>query len=356
MKRVKLAIDFGSANMKSIGMINGTEKRILIKSLANIDGMNDKFIVEFNNRKINFGVGVSLVKREKMEREFVIESVFLNVYEIYGEIDNEFEVDLAIGLPIIQYKSNSRIKYEEELRNKYLNKKLTANVDGQDITIKIKFLKIYSEGYSGYVALYDEFQKDIPFLLVDIGYKTTDVIAISKNKTTNKLMIEDYESINKGMLEIFTAIQNKFYDDTGMNYPPETIENAIIDNRQLKTYDSDGVKIAETRQWLKYGSKVLTDIFNSIEIKFPDMKTRNIYLIGGGVEFIQRILNQISKDDKQKTLDVEVLINTEQSMYANAIGYYMQLDRDTITVVESEDVIVNESKLKTKTAVAITEE
>lgn len=351
MKKVKLAIDFGSANMKSIGMIDGLEKRMLIKSQARLDGMNDKFVVEYKDKKIDFGVGTSLVKREKTEREFVIESVFLNIYEIYGNLDKDFEVDLAIGLPITQYKSNGRIKYEEELKNMYLNKKLYAKVDGKDIGITIKFLKIYSEGYSGYVALYDEFQKDTPFLLVDIGYKTTDVIAVGKNKITNKLMIEDYESINKGMLEIFTAIQNRFYDDTGMNYPPETIENAIIDNRQLKTYDSDGVKMVETRQWLKYGNNVLTDIFNTIEIKFPDMKTRNIYLIGGGVEFIQKILNQIAKEDKHKTLDVDVLINTEQSMYANAIGYYMQLERDTITIIESEDVFVSDSKLKHKVAV-----
>lgn len=351
MKKVKLAIDFGSANMKSIGMINGIEKRLLIKSLASIDGMNDKYVVNFNNRKINFGVGASLVKREKTEREFVIESVFLNVYEIYGELDDEFEIDLAIGLPITQYKSNGRVKYENELRELYLNKKLTAKVDNKDITITIKFLKIYSEGYSGYVALYDEFQKDIPFLLVDVGYKTTDVIAIGKNKTIDKLMIEDYESINKGMLEIFTAIQSRFYDDTGMNYPSETIESAIIDNRQLKTYSDDGVKLVDTRQWLKYGNNILTDIFNTIEIKFPDMKTRNIYLIGGGVEFIQRILNQISKEDKHKTLDVEILVNTEQSMYANVIGYYMQLERDAITVIESEDVFISDKKLKNKIAV-----
>ena len=36
MKRVKLAIDFGSGNMKILGIVDGKEKRMLIKSLAKI--------------------------------------------------------------------------------------------------------------------------------------------------------------------------------------------------------------------------------------------------------------------------------------------------------------------------------
>ena len=55
------------------------------------------------------------------------------------------------------------------------------------------------------------------------------------------------------------------------------------------------------------------------------MKTRNIYLIGGGVEIINRILQQTNK---YKDLEVEILINKELSMFANVIGYYMQLERD----------------------------
>ncbi|MDD2409965.1 MAG: hypothetical protein PHD03_04545, partial [Bacilli bacterium] len=165
--KIKLAIDFGSANIKMLGSVNGTEKRCIIKSLANTKGLDDNNCVELYDRKVTFGSGYSLVKKDKTERDYVIETVFLATSKIYSEIGNEFEVELAIGLPLSIYKTESRLDYEEKLKSLYLNKKLSGKVDGEDLTLTIKFLKIYAEGYSGFLALYEEVSKDIPFLIVD---------------------------------------------------------------------------------------------------------------------------------------------------------------------------------------------
>ena len=312
--------------------------------------MNDDFLVEYNGNKINFGVGQSLVQNEKREREYFIESVLLSVYKIYGESDKNFEVELAIGLPIKQYKANGRIEYEKKLKDEFLDKKITAKVEKHDITMTIKFLKIYSEGFSGYVALYNEFQKNKPFLLIDVGYKTTDVMSININN--DKLMIDNYESIDKGMFEIFEDVQKGFYNSTDENYPPETIENAIITNDTLTVYKPSRHEV-HAMDYLQYGKEALKDIFNMIQIKFPDMRTRNLYLIGGGVEYIQKLLQFLYKDNKFKDLDTKILVNKEQSMYANVIGYYMQLEMDIMKIVESDDVFVSDKKLK---GVALAEE
>ena len=351
--KVKLAIDFGSANIKMLGMVEGFEKRCISKSLATTKGIDENNCVELFDRKIYFGSGYSLVKKDKTERDYVIESVFFATDKIYGELDNEFEVDLAIGLPLSQYKIAGRIEYENKLKDLYLNKQLNGKVNGKHISIKINFLKIYAEGYSGFIALYDEVKKDMPFLIVDVGYKTTDVLGIGKEIASDNLVIQDYTSINEGMSEVFEDIKDKFFNDNKIEYDAETIEYAILTNQLLKVNNEE----VDPKQWLKYGSEVVTDVFNTIETKlFPDMKTRNIYLIGGGVDLIYKILQQMDKHNKYKDLDVEILINKEQSMFANVVGYYMQLEKDLnkMKYIISEDRLNNLNKKKK--SIAITEE
>jgi len=356
--KIKLAIDFGSANIKMLGNVNGVEKRGIVKSLANTKGLEDtNNCVELYDRKVTFGSGYSLVKKDKTERDYVIETVFLATSKIYSKIGNEFEVELAIGLPLSIYKTESRLDYEEKLKNLYLNKKLSGKVNGEDLTLTIKFLKIYAEGYSGFLALYEEVSKDIPFLIVDIGYKTTDVLGIGREIASDNLIIQNYSSINKGMSEIFEDVKDHFFNDNKIEYDAQTIEYAVLTNQYLKIPTEEGNKNIDPKQWLKCGSEVVTDIFNDIETKlFPDMRTRNIYLIGGGVEIINRILQQTNK---YKDLEVEILINKELSMFANVTGYYMQLERDLnrIQIIESNEAFVSDKKLdKSKKSVAITNE
>jgi hypothetical protein len=343
MKRVKLAIDFGSANMKMFGMINGQERKRIVRSLATNDGIQEYRVVNTNGKKVYFGVGEPLVVPDKTRREYILESIFLATNEIYGELNEaEFEVELGIGLPILQFKSNKRKSYEEELQRDYVNEVFSATVDGKPYTIKIKFLKIYAEGFSGFLTFADELPTDKPILLIDIGYKTTEAIGIRKDLNGKKLIIDNYGSIDTGMLEVFNTIRKQFINKTGMMYKLETIENAMIANETLTVNNED----VDARKFLVDGVPVIKNILNSIETEyFPDMKNRKIFLIGGGIEFIYSLLKFIGKEDDYRKLDINMSNDIEKSMFANVLGYYMQLMKDTITIVESEEVFVSDKKL-----------
>lgn len=309
-----LALDLGSKNMKISGLIDETIQHKLIKSMATPNSIGENRVVEVNGRKIYFGAGSPLVKRDKTEREYILESIMLAAYEIYGHLAKEFEIGLGIGLPLNQFRSSAKDEYKQKLKELYLSQKITGKVNGYDISVKIKFIEIYAEGYSSFASLYNFFDKDIQFLIVDIGYKTTEVIGVS---IEDELIIDGHESINKGMLEIMNSIKDGFYNDNKIEYPVETIDNALINNLPLK------VGFKKIKPKLEYGTGVVTEIFNKIETDFfPDMRARNIYLIGGGANLVYDIIK-----DK---LDVNILEDKEQSMFANADGYLYQLIRDTL--------------------------
>lgn len=131
MKKIKLAIDFGSANMKMAGEINGYICKELIKSQADTTSVSNPNAFELNNKNVYFGSGEPLVKQNKTHRKYIIESVLFATNAIYGHLDNKFEVQLGIGLPLRQFMSPEKDDYKEELEDLYLNKIISGKVNGK---------------------------------------------------------------------------------------------------------------------------------------------------------------------------------------------------------------------------------
>lgn len=357
--KVKLAIDFGQANMKMMGITNNQMIKKIIPSKATTEILQDKNVVEYDNKKICLGTGEFLVTPDKSDRLYILESIFLATELIYGQLNDNFEVELAIGLPLTQFDSVNKNIYEDKLNKQFKNQSFTAKVNNKELTIKIKLIKVYAEGYSGFVGLIDTIDTESPIAIVDIGYKTTDVVGISKD-INGDLVIDHYDSIFTGMRDVFLAIRKAFYNSTGAYYDLKIIEDAIIKNESIP-YNSDRGRIsANIYDYLNDGQSVVSNIFNFIETDIlTDLKARSLYLIGGGVEIVNAILNTINNKDKKKTIQSENLNLTENAennipMFANVKGYLDQLILDTMEIVESEEVFKSDKKLQ-KT-VAVTEE
>lgn len=82
MTSVKLATDFGSSNMNILGYYEGIERKSIIKSLSSTDSLDENYVVTYDNNTIHFGVGDPLVKVNKIERDYVIESILLATVEV----------------------------------------------------------------------------------------------------------------------------------------------------------------------------------------------------------------------------------------------------------------------------------
>lgn len=322
-----IALDLGSSSIKICGEVNGKSVFKRIVSKVSFNSTDDNFVVERNGRTLHFGVGSSLVRQDKTEREYVEEQILLAVNQIYGESVGVTKIRLAIGLPLDLYKSEpKREKFESDMRAIQANK-LIGTVNGALMTIQLEKVIVCAEGYSGYLALAHRVETQLPFIIIDMGYRTTDVLGITPNG--EEMVIDDNTTINTGMREIFGDIQKQFLNDTGKNFPVDIIENAIIKDLEIKVQEGQEFKRVKIKDWVHYGSRTLKPILTELELTFPDIFSRDIYLVGGGATIVDSIAKSITADKEDKMMLETILVSSQEDLtFCNSAGYFMQLKED----------------------------
>lgn len=306
---MKLAVDLGASNIKVVGMINNEIQYHTIKSCATTDSTDNNLIVEFNNRTVYFGVGEPLIKQDKTEREYIEETFLLAAFLVYHQ--NHMEVDIGIGLPLNIYKSSKKDDYQAKM-DELVGTTLKGVVNGVPIVMGIRSITILAEGYSAFIAVMPDI-KVSPALIVDHGYRTTDILAIAKD-FEDKWVIEDYLTIDRGLYEVYMDIAKQFVDVNKIVLTPEQIEYRIEKSPLIPVRGSK----VDIREYIKFGNKVAEYIYNKIELKVSDIYTRDIYLLGGGASIMTIIL-------KEKLGDRVVVMDKTKQMYANAVGYFLQI-------------------------------
>lgn len=279
---MKLAIDIGNRNIK----IYDGKKTAIIKSMATEKGMNTKNIVELDGKKIWFGIGNSLVAQDKTARKHLKETILLSAYKMFGPKANEIE--LRVGLPLNRYKAQ-KDSFKKELMG-YGN--IKGKVDGEEMNITIKEVEVLAEGHAALYKIVEDITI-LPAALLDVGYKTTDVLLLSYD-TDGELQIDSYMTVNMGLKEIYEAIAMDNLTNIGFLYKAEDIES------RLKELD------------LKAANMVINEIYNEIESTCYDISKRHIYVIGGGSKVVYEHL-----DHNEKTM-----IDENVALYANVKGYF----------------------------------
>ena len=336
MIRKKLAIDLGNDNIKIAGMDDNNNQVLkLIKSKATTDSLDSNYVVNYNNRNIYFGVGNPLIKSNKVEREYIIETIFLALSQITECTKDTIILDLAIGLPLELYKSTIKETYETNLRQQYCNKLLSAKINNNNINIIINSIQIFAEGYSGYLAIYDYIDiTDNLISIIEIGYKTTDVITISIDGN-NIPHIDNYTTIDKGTYNINNDILQGIINTTQNKLSLSTIESALIPNNNplIKVNLDNTIKHINVWDYTHHASATVNNIFNEIELKMPDIRTRTNYLIGGGNVLVDDIINNhINTNNKLTRIDTLIFDDTNLSIFANVLGYYMQIGEQPLNI------------------------
>lgn len=317
----KLAIDLGSANLKIAGSVNGEMVFKKIKSLATTDSIDDNYVVSIDDNTIYFGTGNSLIQQDKTKREYIEETILLSVYQIYGEIESSFRIDLALGLPLDLYKTeNKREEFEAKVRS-LQSKVLFGCVNGHEITVKLNSVSVFAEGYSAFISLHEKMDTESPFMVVDIGYRTTDVLSVDIDNE-GELTIGNYTTVNYGMLEIFEDIKKAFMNDTGSTMPVSSVESRILFAPKVKVGNSKTVNI---KDWVKYGRNTVGEIFKQIHLKFPDLPNRNVYLVGGGSMLVDEIVKHMVEENMVE-FDTQTVGTQDELLYCNVAGYFMQLE------------------------------
>lgn len=321
----KIAIDLGSSSLKICGEVDGKTIFKRIKSKVAFKSTDDNFVVTRDGRTLYFGVGEPLVRQDKTERSYIEEQILLAVNQIYGASQGVTKIRLAIGLPLDLYKSETKKeKFETKMREIQASK-LIGDVNGEIMTVEIEDVIVCAEGYSGYLALSDKINTPLPFIIIDMGYRTTDVLGITPNG--EEMIIDAYTTVNQGMREVYQKIQQQFLDDTGKNLPVDTIENATIQNLEMKIVKDGKFEKVKMKDWTKYGSRTLKYILTELELTFPDLFSREIYLVGGGATIIDEIAKFMTEDSAEEMMIETTLISNQDDLtFCNSAGYFMQLE------------------------------
>lgn len=319
----KIAIDLGSSSLKIVGKVNGESKYKRISSKVSLNAMDTNCIVETTTRKLYFGVGTSLASNDKTSREYIEETILLATQQIYGdEIDGMITLDIALGLPLSLYKSEGkRNAFDSRLKN-ITNKIISGTVNGQEISIKINSIHVYAEGYSAFIALYEKIVDTTAFMILDIGYRTTDIISIDVTED-KEYIISNYKTINKGMMEVLDEMGKKILSDIGYEWSADTIENKLLYSPKIKK----GIETYDINDFIDTAGSVVKSILNEMLLYFPDAESRNLYLVGGGSCIIDNIVKNLI-EKKEINCDTLLLGTQSELMYANVEGYFIQLNNE----------------------------
>lgn len=308
-----LAIDLGASNIKIAGMVSSKIKLDKIKSLATTYGKDTKNTVILNGHKYHFGIGEPLIVRDKTKRKLIEESILLSYYKIYGKTKKQGQdVNIAIGVPINTYLSDNKLKTFNETLDELRNLTLDGIVNNENVTLKINDIKVYAEGYSAFSVIANDIDITNNNIIVDIGYKTTDVIALQI--VNGEWEIISNFTISKAIWDIFMEVSKALFD-IGIELSPEQIEQRLLNAPNLTLGDT---KI-DLNKMLLNGLPVVEYIYNQLDLQIPGLNTSNIYLIGGGSIFFNYILDN-------KYPNVILLDNENSLIYSNVIGFLQQME------------------------------
>lgn len=308
-----LGIDLGASEIKMAGSVSNGIKVGQVKSLFSTYGTDSKNTVVLNNKKYHFGIGDPLITRDKTKRQLLKESILLSYYKIYGKTSEEEEVNIAIGIPINLFLADAKRKTFEDEVNKLKNVILDGTVNNESVCIKINSIIVCAEGYSAANSLIEDLDNKNNNIVIDIGYKTADVIALAI--VDSDWVVNANFTIDKGMWDVFTELKNELLS-LDIDLSQETIQQRII-NDSTSIINVKNKKI-NLKDLLLDCTSVIDYIFNQIELQIDDFYTSTIYLIGGGAIFTNMILNN-------KYSNIHLIKDNKKSMYANAIGYLQQI-------------------------------
>lgn len=187
-------------------------------------------------------------------------------------------------LPISEMQQKQ--KYIDDLKNKEFEFTVRSTKK-QDKIIKINDVFVTPEGYSSYFTLSDDV-KNSNLLLIDVGGRSTDVIALENGKP------QTLKTYHVGILDLYMKLQNINADK---EYKLEEIKGAI---------DRGNIKVTK-----KQLGTFTNDIINEIKIDVNLTHYENVIWTGGASKVIEEII--IDNLPKQCYLH-------EDALYSNILG------------------------------------
>ena len=297
----KLGLDLGNSSMKVVG---GDKDQLIykrIRSLATAHSEDTNHVVDLDGEIIHFGVGEPLVEHDKTNRRYLTHSILLSTYEVYGP--GSHEIALGLTLPINLYK----LKKESFKQQIEAIKEIEGVCNGNKISVKISKVNVQPEGLSAFYALMPEIKKEA-ILFIDIGHRTTDIIAANVDPDTKRWKIEGSHSLQYGGYELLNDLQSALYPATSTFFSTQQIEQLLATGGKVGKLQIESLYREALSDRVGTTVKEIHQVFN-------DMMHREIYLCGGAAP----LFISCYEDDNLH------LIEDQKQIFSNAVGSYLKL-------------------------------
>lgn len=274
---MKLSLDIGSSDLKTdLGL--KIPSKIRVGTSLNKDAIR----VNFDDVDYIIGEGNREVEINKASREHNLIFIYTLIALSTENISNE----IAVGLPLGQYKSNK----DEYKKYIMANNSKTFMINGKIRTIKITDVKVFPEGLASVPVGYNG-------VVVDIGGRTTDICLLENRKVVNPL------TKAKGILNLYSDIVNFANEKYSLDLQQEEGE------RVLKGLTVDG-ELVDNKFAKDIMAEFVDDIVNTLKLNYS-IKTNNLLLTGGGAEICERAFKNRIKQTKK----------LENATFSNAVAF-----------------------------------
>ena len=253
-------IDYGNYNIKfkseNLGLISS-------KYHANFEPNEEAFNrIEVEGKKYYIGVGKYSLEYIKIDKESLIPQILYCINE--ANQGNNITTDLAILLPIEQ------MAMKEELKKLLERRFYSSTINGKQVNIRIEKVVVLPEAQVARFSLSEDKQSE-DLLLVDIGSRTTNIVATSQGE----LVLNITRKI--GVLNLYERLMKQL-NSQGEILELEDIEPQLKRNR---------IVLPEEMKM-----EFLKEVLNSFKSEV-NIANHDVMFSGGGSLVLQSVIDKI---------------------------------------------------------------
>lgn len=273
IKRVRIAIDHGNRNMKTVHHVftTGVEANDLKP------GRGTKYL-EFGGKYYTLSSQRMPYQRDKTRdsRYFI-----LTLIAIAKELEDNQQIEpgdivqiqLSIGLPPKHFAELYE-RYEANFKGE--DGVLYFSYNGHDYNITIVDVVAFPQNYAALMLLAEEISEIPRVVGIDIGGFTTDYLLL-RNGTLDMGVCD---SLENGIINLYNAVSSKVRAEYDMLLEEEDIDSII----KGKTQYYDSRVVASVKQ---QAQNFVIDLLSSLRERGIDPKSTYMVFIGGGAMLLE---------------------------------------------------------------------
>ncbi|MBG9730764.1 hypothetical protein ABD87_14785 [Lysinibacillus sphaericus] len=276
------------------------------------------------------------------EMQYIIRAAI----DLFLEPNNDYEVLLALGLPISQY-AKERQEVVETVKKTIPNYGLKWYGDGhsknqvayeKDTARPPKF--VISEVFVFPQAIFStqailfnsdskprlQFEEGDLVGIVDVGFGTVDgcLVRIKSSKGDYEIVQNKYIQSFKGVKEIYTQSRKLIKDELDMDASDEIVQKLIDNNGKVRIRMKDHDLTQKFEEIKKNLAGLVADEVKK-QFEKEAVNIGILYLIGGGAVLLEKDLKAELSTWNAELFNPDNQVDGNSATYANALGFYRTL-------------------------------